>query len=382
MAQKKLGFGLMRLPVTDPADPESIDMEELKKMVDLFLESGFTYFDTAYLYGNSEMAMRDALVKRHPRDSFTVATKMPTMILQSREQMEQIFDEELERCGVEYFDYYLMHDLSRNSYPIAQKLDGFGFIARKKEEGKIRNIGFSFHDHAELLEQILNEHPEVDFVQLQINYLDWENPTIQSRRCYETAVKHGKKVVVMEPVKGGTLANVPEEAEKILKGYHADMSVPSWAVRYAASLGNVMIVLSGMSDMAQMQDNTGYMKDFEPFTEEEYGIVKQTAEIINRSVAIPCTACHYCTPRCPKKIAIPEYFALYNAEQRDVNKGVGAHMDYFATLLQNNGKPSECIGCKQCERICPQHLPVTEHLKTVENSMEAAVMQMMESMMG
>ncbi len=382
MANKKLGFGLMRLPLTNPQDMNSIDMDELCRMVDVFLERGFTYFDTAYAYGDSEIAMREALVKRYPRDRFTVATKMPTFMLRNEAQMEQIFNEELERCGVTYFDYYLMHDLSRNSYPTAQRVNGFDFIRRKKSEGKIRNIGFSFHDHAELLDEILTKNPDVDFVQLQINYLDWESVTIQSRRCYETAVKHGKKVIVMEPVKGGTLANMAEDIAAPLKTYHQDLSIPSWAIRFAASLENVEVVLSGMSNMEQMLDNTSYMTRFEPLTEEEYALVFQVADKIRESVAIACTACHYCTPRCPKKIAIPEYFALFNGEQIDINKGHGAHMDYFSTLMENGGKPSDCIGCKQCENICPQHLPVTTYLKQVEQEMEIPAMQMMAMMNG
>lgn len=381
MGAKKLGFGLMRLPLTDPQDMNSIDMEELCRMVDVFMEKGFTYFDTAYAYGGSEEAMREALVKRYDRDRFTIATKMPTFMLHSREQMEQIFNEELERCGVDYFDYYLMHDISRNSYPTAVKLDAFEFIRQKKKEGKIRNIGFSFHDHAELLEEILNTNPDMDFVQLQINYLDWESVTIQSRLCYETAVRHNKKVIVMEPVKGGTLANVSEEIAAPLKAYHPELSIPSWAIRFAASLENVAVVLSGMSNMAQMLDNTSYMEDFQPMTEEERKLVFEAAGKIQSSVAIACTACHYCTPRCPKQIAIPEYFALYNAEQNDVNKGMGAHMDYFSTLMMNGGKPSDCVECKQCEKICPQHLPVTKYLKDVVESMEVPARQMAEMMM-
>src|SRR5665647_390717 len=224
MEQKKLGFGFMRLPVKDQEDPTSIDMEILNQMVDTFLERGFTYFDTAYMYHNfkSEIALREALVKRHPRDSFTVATKMPTMFLKIKEDQERIFNEQLEKCGVDYFDYYLLHNLGVTHYQIAENMDSFAFIQKKKEEGKIRKIGFSYHDNADLLDEILTKHPEVDFVQLQINYMDWNNESIQSGKCYEVAKKHGKPVIVMEPIKGGTLANVPAKAEEVLKGYHLD----------------------------------------------------------------------------------------------------------------------------------------------------------------
>ncbi len=384
MEHKKLGFGFMRLPLTDPNDQTSIDMEQVRRMVDLFLEKGFTYFDTAYVYhdNQSEIALGEALVKRYPRDRFAIATKMPLFLLKSKEQQSSIFHEQLKNCGVDYFDYYLLHDINRMSYPIVKKLNSFEFIAEQKRAGRIRSIGFSFHEDSNLLDEVLTAYPEVDFVQLQINYLDWDNASIQSGKCYDVAVKHGKKVVVMEPVKGGTLANVPGEAEKLLKAHHPELSIASWAIRFAASPEAVMTVLSGMSNIAQLEDNISYMADFVPLTQEEQHIVKQTVSIINTSVAIPCTACRYCAPGCPKKIAIPEYFALYNAHLRDVNRySFSPQIDYFASLVQAFGKPSECIACKKCEQICPQHLPITDFLKDVAEEFEGSL-AMMEEMMG
>lgn len=371
-AAKKLGFGCMRLPLTDPEDFTKVDMAQVERMVDTFLERGFTYFDTAYMYHEfqSEKIVRKALVERHDRKAFTLATKLPTMFLKAEGDQERIFAEQLEKCGVEYFDYYLLHNLNVSNYRKVEQFDSFAFAARLKAEGKVRHVGFSFHDSAELLDEILTAHPETEFVQLQINYMDWENPSIQSRKCYETARRHGKPVVVMEPVKGGTLARLPEEAEALFRTVRPDLSPASWAIRYAAGLDGVMMVLSGMSSMEQLDDNTSYMQDFEPLDAEERATVEKAVGIINRAIAVPCTACRYCVDGCPKKIAIPEYFALYNNWMQSANKGFAVQSVYYANLAQTHGRASECIACRKCERSCPQHLPIVDSLRKVAEAFE------------
>lgn len=360
----------MRLPLKDPNDQASIDMDIVNKMVDTFLERGFTYFDTAYMYHDfkSEIALRESLVKRHKRDSFTIATKLPTMLLKTKEDQERIFEEQLQKCGVDYFDYYLIHNLGVTNYETAQRLKSFEFVEAKKKEGRIKNIGFSYHDGADQLDKILTGHPEVDFVQLQINYLDWDNESIQSGKCWETARKHNKPVVVMEPVKGGMLANVPERVEKLFKGHDPQMSAASWAMRFAASLEGVMMVLGGMSSFEQLLDNTGYMGDFKPLTWEERDIVKQAVGIINESIAIPCTSCGYCVKGCPKDIAVPKYLALYNMEAKNP-KNILQRV-YYDNYIKTYGKASDCIECMRCEGSCPQHIGITKWLKDITAAFE------------
>ena len=369
---KKLGFGLMRLPLVNPDDQTTIDIEKFKEMVDVYMERGFTYFDTAYPYhgGKSEDALRQAVVERYPREAFTITDKMPVWAVNQQEDLERIFNEQLERCGVDYFDYYWLHALNHERAEVMERLDGWGFIQRKKAEGRIRHIGFSFHDDSGLLAELLDKHPETEFVQLQINYLDWDSPAIEGKTCYDLCVQHGKPVIVMEPVKGGSLARIPEDAERLFRSHNPEASPASWAIRYCASLPGVLTVLSGMSTLEQLEDNTAYMQDFVPLTQEEQDIIAQAKRVINDAIAIPCTACHYCTDGCPQQICIPEYFNLYNilkqfGKQQNMNTSI-----YYGLLSKNRGKASECIECGQCEEHCPQHIEIIESLKLVAQAFE------------
>ena len=357
----KLGFGLMRLPMADG----EIDLDLVCKMVDAYMAAGGNYYDTAYGYhgGKSETTFREAVVKRYPRESFTITDKLPVFAIHEAERVPEVFAEQLERCGVEYFDYYWLHSLGGTSYPNAQKIGAFEFVAQKKAEGKIKHLGFSFHGAPEVLEQILTEHPEMEYVQLQINYLDWDHPGIRARECYEIAVRHGKDIIVMEPVKGGALANIPDEAEQLFKAREPELSTASWAIRYAGTLDHVMIVLSGMSDMEQMEDNLAVMGDFKPLDADEMALVTKAVDAIRNSIAIPCTACRYCVEGCPQKIDIPGCFSIFNEFKRfKETRRWAARMEY-KDLTEKSGKASACIECGKCEDVCPQQLKIRESLK-------------------
>lgn len=368
---KKLGFGLMRLPLTDANDKGSIDIEALKEMVDTFMEQGFTYFDTAWMYCafKSENAVKEALTDRYPRDRYTLTTKLHASYLKTKEDRDRIFEEQRQKTGVDYFDYYLIHAIDQELYSIYNEMDCFNWLIEKKKQGLVKHIGFSYHDSAEFLDQVLTEHPEMEFVQLQMNYLDWESAEVQSRKCYEVAIKHGKPVIVMEPVKGGTLADVPAEVRESFAAYHPDLSVPSWAIRFVASLDNVAMVLSGMSNMEQLMDNISYMKEFVPMNAEETELVHKAAEMIKDSIAIPCTGCSYCIEGCPMQIAIPDLFRVYNKSKRGEITDVEANEEY-RQLTESGGKARECLACGQCQVVCPQHLEIINYLKDVAKCME------------
>ena len=373
--QNKLGFGFMRLPLTDPKDQTAIDYDELNKMVDLFLQRGFTYFDTAWMYmgHESEIALRKSLVERYPRDKFTVASKLPVGMINSKEEQEEVFNKQLEKTGLAYFDYYLVHNINSNTIDKVHRFDSFKFVNDKKKAGKVKQVGFSFHDSADMFEEVMKEYADqIDFVQLQINYIDWDNPEIEGRRCYEIAQKYNKPVIVMEPVKGGSLANVPPLVEQIFKNAEPDMSVASWAVRYAASLPGVMMVLSGMSNLAQVEDNTSYMQNFKPLDEKETRVIETAVKALHDELQIPCTACRYCVDSCPMKIAIPEYFALYNTGvQGRGSKPFKTQQAAYDKLAATHGKASACISCRLCEKNCPQHIEISQWMKKIAAVFEA-----------
>lgn len=335
-------------------------------MVDAFMKSGMNYFDTAYAYAGSEASMKKALVDRYPREAFTIADKLPAWKLKSEEDVKRIFKESVELCGVEYFDFYLLHSVEAGHLPAYENYHCFEFLQEMKKQGKIRYMGFSYHDNARLLDEVLTRHPEVDFVQLQLNYLDWENGVIQSRKNYEVARKHNKPVVVMEPVKGGTLASFPEDIEKIYKEYNPESSTASWAIRYIASLEGVMTVLSGEE---QMKDNLDTFMNFRPMSEKEYGLVREVTSKVLSFPTIPCTGCHYRVPGCPMKIQIPDLFTAYNSAK--IYGSNRRYDTYYKNHTQGeHGAASACVGCGQCEGVCPQHLEIISLLKNVSEEFE------------
>lgn len=363
---KKLGFGLMRLPMNG----DEIDMDQTKKMVDTFMSKGFTYFDTAYVYigGKSEVALKEAVVDRYPRDSFQCATKLPLWDQKSREELQEILDTSLQRAGLEYYDFYLLHAMSAERAQKADELRAWDFMKQVKAQGKAKHIGFSFHDSAEALEDILKNHPEMEFVQLQINYADWESDSVQSRKCYQVARKYNKPVIIMEPVKGGSLATMTPEVQKLFKDANPDASIPSWAIRYCASLEGIITVLSGMSNEEQLNDNVSYMEDFQPLTDSERQVVAKAVEILNNTPTIPCTACKYCVDGCPQKINIPGVFSAMN-NYTLYNNLPGAKGSY-QNAVKDGGKAGDCIQCGNCEAHCPQHIQIIEELKKAAATLE------------
>ena len=360
----KLGFGFLRLPKKG----EELDWQNIDAMADTFLQGGRNFFDTCYTYlnGMSEIAIRKCVVERHPRSSFQLCDKLPGYLCKSYADCQKYFDEELSRCGVEWFDILMLHWLNDENYAISEKYDEFRFLREKKAEGKARRIGFSYHGDAALLDQILTKHPEVDVVLIQLNYLDWESEGIQSRKCYETCLRHGKSVMVMEPVKGGTLANLPEEAEAKLRDAHPDWTPADWALRFVQSLPGVEVCLSGMGATEQVQAN---IRPFSPLKPEEVVLLAEVAEIIRGNTAIGCTGCGYCVAHCPKQIPIPQYIKLYN----EITRYPGDDWKIIPTYNQmalSASKASDCIGCHSCEKHCPQKLTIAQHMKTIAKVFE------------
>lgn len=363
--KKMLGFGCMRLPM----DGDKIDIEQFKKMVDVFMANGFNYFDTAHIYhdGESEKAIREAVSSRYPRESFILTDKLTTNCFTKQEDIRPLFKQQLKDSGVDYFDFYLMHSQDAAIYEKFRRCNAYETALEMQKEGKFRHFGISFHDKAEVLEQILKDYPQIEAVQIQFNYLDYGDPAVDSKRVYEVCEKYGKAVIVMEPVKGGNLINLPEKAQGILDSLNSGMSNASYAIRFAASFPNMFMVLSGMSDLAQINDNMSYMKDFKPLDEKEMQAVNDVRKAFSEINLIPCTACHYCTSGCPMNISIPELFSCYNHKVNfhDWNQGY-----YYAQITRDGGKPSECIECGQCEGICPQHLEIIRLLKDVSGEFE------------
>ena len=363
--QKNFGFGFMRLPMAG----EEVDIPQTTKMVDAFLEAGFNYFDTAhgYLQGKSERALKTCLTSRYPREKYILTNKLTANFFQTEEDIRPFFESQLEACGVDYFDFYLMHAQGAGNYPHFQACHAYEVAQRLKAEGKVRHVGISFHDSAEMLETILTDHPEVEVVQIQFNYLDYEDPSAQSRRCYEVCRKHGKPVIVMEPVKGGNLVNLPEEARAVLDALHGG-SPASYAIRFAAGFPGMWMVLSGMSTLQQVEDNLAFMKDFQPLNETEMAAVEKVRAIFHSKDLIPCTACRYCTDGCPQHIAIPDIFAARNA--KEIHRDWNADYYYSEVCTAPGRRASDCLQCGKCEKVCPQHLPIRELLQEVAGVFE------------
>ena len=362
------GFGCMRLPMKN----DEVDYDEFSKMIDAFINAGLNYFDTAhgYISGKSEIAIRDCLSSRYGRSQFLLTNKLTEPYFNKEEDIRPFFMEQLKNCGVSYFDFYLMHAQNARNYIKFKNCHAYEVASELKKEGYIRHLGISFHDTPETLDMILNEHPEIEIVQIQFNYADYDNPSVQSKEVYEICVKHNKPVIVMEPVKGGTLVNLPIEADKVLKELNGGSNA-NYAIRFAASFNNMAMVLSGMSDMNQMNDNLSVMKDFKPLNEEEFKAIDKVKEIFNSIQRIPCTGCRYCVDEnhCPMKIRIPDIFATFNRFQNLHDWNSASYYNNSLTI-DGNGKASACIKCGMCERVCPQHLPIRELLVKVKETFE------------
>ena len=363
--KKNFGFGCMRLPMKG----SEVDYGEFSRMVDTYIAAGFNYFDTArvYLGGKSETAIRECIAKRYPREAFVLADKLSASLFNSREEIRPLFEKQLESCGVEYFDFYLMHSQNRDIFEKYKRCHAYEQAFELKKEGKVRHVGLSFHDKADVLEDILKQYPQVEFVQIQLNYLDYDDPAVQGRQCYEVCRKYNKPVIVMEPVKGGSLVNLPDDAAQVLKSLKGG-SPASYAIRFAAGFDGIFMVLSGMSNMEQMQDNISFMQDFRPLDKRETEAVKKVCGIYQSKRLIPCTACRYCTDGCPKQIDIPNLFSCLNAKK--LHNDWNADYYYSDVYTAHNGKASDCIGCGKCERSCPQHLPIRALLKDVAKEFE------------
>ena len=362
------GFGCMRLPMKNG----EVDHELFCRMADTFIDAGFNYFDTAHGYsgGKSEIAIRECVAKRYPHEKFLLTNKLTTPYFNKQEDIRPFFEQQLKWCGVDYFDFYLMHAQDKNNYQKYKRCKADETCYALKQEGLIRHFGISFHDKADVLDMILTEHPEIEIVQIQFNYVDYEDASVESRKVYEICEKHGKPVIVMEPVKGGSLVNLPADADKILRELNGGSNA-SYAIRFAASFPNMAMVLSGMSDMAQMQDNVGAMKDFKPLDETEMAAVQKVCDIFRSLNLIPCTSCCYCIEEneCPKGIRIPDLFSALNAHEAFHNWNTGYYYNNIITG-GGHGKASDCIKCGKCEKVCPQHLPIRELLKDVAKTFE------------
>jgi predicted aldo/keto reductase-like oxidoreductase len=362
MDMKKLGFGCMRLPMIGGAEGV-VDQAEFNRMIDLYLDAGFCYFDTAHVYlgGQSETALREGLVKRYPRDRFFLVDKLSGSQFQTEAEILPFFQKQLDATGVDFFDLYLMHSLTADGYEKFTRCRAFETVAQLKAQGKVRHMGISFHDKPAVLEQILTDHPEIEAVQIQLNYLDYDNPSIESGAVYEVCRRFHKPVLVMEPVKGGNLVNLPPEAQQVFDDLGGG-SAASYAIRYAASFEGVEMVLSGMSDTAQMADNLSYMRDFQPLTQQEQDAVAKVRAILKQQDTVPCTACRYCVDGCPRHILIPDLFACLNTKRRyhDWNSDY-----YYEISTTGHGTPADCVNCRQCTRACPQHLDIPALLKEV-----------------